>query len=39
MEGWQEEEIKDKVECVVNEACENGRIRTKGSREDRRRLD
>ena len=26
MEGWQEMEGKDKVVCVVNMACENGRV-------------
>ena len=27
MEGWQEMEGKDKVVCVVDKACENGRVR------------
>ncbi len=26
MEGWQEMEGKDKVVCVVDKACENGRV-------------
>ena len=26
VEGWQEMEGKDKVVCVVDEACENGRV-------------
>ena len=25
MEGWQEMDGKDKVACVVDKACENGR--------------
>ena len=27
MEGWQEMEGKDKVVCVVDKACEIGRVR------------
>ena len=27
MEGWQGMEGKDKVVCVVDKACENGRVR------------
>ncbi len=27
MEGWQERVGKDKVVCVVDKACENGRVR------------
>ena len=27
MEEWQEMEGKDKVVCVVDKACENGRVR------------
>ena len=27
MEEWQEMEGKDKVVCVVDKACENGRLR------------
>ena len=27
MEGWQEMDGKDKVVCVVEKACENGRVR------------
>ena len=27
VEGWQEMEGKDKVECMVDKACENGRLR------------
>ena len=27
MEGWQEMEGKDKVVCVVDKACENGKVR------------
>ena len=26
MEGWQEMDGKDKVVCVVDKACENGRV-------------
>ena len=26
VEGWQEMEGKDKVVCVVDRACENGRV-------------
>ena len=33
MEGWQEMEGTDKVVCVVNKACENGWVYTKGSGE------
>ena len=29
VEGWQEMEGKDKVVCVVDRACENGRVRRK----------
>ena len=32
MEGWQEMEGKDKVVCVVDKACENGRVRKKVER-------
>ena len=27
VDGWQEMEGKDKVVCVVDKACENGRVR------------
>ena len=27
MEGWQEMDGKDKVVCVVDKACVNGRVR------------
>ena len=33
MEGWQEMEGTDKVVCVVDKACENGWVYTKGSGE------
>ena len=26
MQGWQEMETKDKMVCVVDKACENGRV-------------
>ena len=39
MEGWQEMEGKEKVVRVVDEACENGRIRKEVERLYRRRLD
>ena len=29
MNGWQETEDKDKVVCVVDKACENGRVERK----------
>ena len=36
VEGWQEMEGKEKVVCVVDEACENGRVRKewRGCTED-----
>ena len=34
MEGWQEIDGKDKVICVVDKACENGQVRTKGNWRD-----
>ena len=39
MEGWQEMDGKDKVVCVVDKACENGRIRREMERLYRKRLD
>ena len=39
MEGWQEMEGKDKVVCVVDKACENGRVRKKVERLYRKHLD
>ena len=39
MEGWQEMDGKDKVVCVVDKACENGRIRREVERLYRKRLD
>ena len=39
MEGWQEMEGKDKVVCVVDKACENGRVRKEVERLYRKRLD
>ena len=39
MEGWQEMDGKDKVVCVVDKACENGRIRREVERFYRKRLD
>ena len=38
MEGWQKMEGKDKVVCVVDKACENGRVQ-KVERLYRKRLD
>ena len=32
MEGWQEMDGKDKVVCVVDKACENGRVQSKEAR-------
>ena len=32
MEGWQEMEGKDKVVCVVDKACENGKVRNEVER-------
>ena len=32
MEGWQEMEGKDKVVCVVDKPCENGRARNEVER-------
>ena len=39
IEGWQEMEGKDKVVCVVNKACENGRVRKEVERLYRKCLD
>ena len=39
MEGWQEMDGKDKVVCVVDKACENGRVRREVERLYRMRLD
>ena len=39
VEGWQEMEGKEKVVWVVDQACENGRIRKKVERLYRRRMD
>ena len=39
MEGWQEMKGKDKVVCVVDKACENGRVRREVERLYRKRLD
>ena len=39
MEGWQEMDGKDKVVCVIDKACENGRIRREVERLYRKRLD
>ena len=39
MEGWQEMDGKDKVVCVVDKACENGRIRREVERLYRKQLD
>ena len=39
MEGWQEMEGKDKVVCVVDNVCGNGRVRKQGERLYRKQLD
>ena len=39
VEGWQEMEGKEKVVCLVDQACNNGRIRKEVERLYRRRLD
>ena len=39
MEGWQGMEGNDKVVCVVEKACENGRVRREVERLYRKRLD
>ena len=39
MEGWQEVDGTDKVVCVVDKACENGRVRREVERLYRKRLD
>ena len=39
VEGWQEMEGKKKVVWVVDQACENGRVRKEVERLYRRRLD
>ena len=39
MQGWQEMEGKDKVVCVVDKACENGRVQREVERLYRKRLD
>ena len=39
VEGWQEMEGKEKVVWVIDEACENGRVRKEVERLYRRRLD
>jgi len=39
IEGWQEMEGKYKVVCVVDKACENGRVRKELERLYRKRLD
>ena len=39
MEEWQEMEGKDKVVCVVDKACKNGRVRKEVERLYKRRLD
>ena len=39
MEGWQEMDGKDKVVCVVEKACENGRVQKEVERLYRKRLD
>ena len=39
MEGWQEVEGKDKVVCVVDKACENGRVQKAVERLYGKRLD
>ena len=39
MEGWQEMDGKDKVVCVVDKACENGRVRREVERLYRKRLE
>ena len=38
MEAWQEMEGKDKVICVVDKACESGRVRREVERLYRKRL-
>ena len=39
MEGWQKVDGKDKVVCVVDEACENELVRKEVERLFRKRLD
>ena len=39
VEGWQEMEGKAEVVWVVDQACENGRVRKEVERLYRRRLD
>ena len=39
MEGWQVMEGKDKVVCVVDRACENGRVRREVETLYRKQLD
>ena len=39
VEGWQEMEGKEKVVRVVDQACENGKVRKEVERLYRRRLD
>ena len=39
MEGWQEMDGKDKVVCVVETKCENGRVQKEVERLYRKRLD
>ena len=39
VEGWHKMEGKDKVVCVVDKACESGRVRKEVERLYRRRLD
>ena len=39
VEGWQEMEGKYKVVCVVDKACENGRVQKEVERLYRKRLD
>ena len=38
VEGWQEMKSKDKVVCVVDKACENGRVQKEVERLYRKRL-
>ena len=39
MEGWQEMDGKDKVVCVVDKACENGRVRREVERLYKKHLE
>ena len=39
MEGWQEMGGKDKEVCVVDKACDNGRVQKEVERLYRKRLD